>query len=402
MTLLFRFALTLLLSLIWLLPASAAQASQLTWFDAPPVDTTGFRRATAPQTWQFPRDFGAHEDYQTEWWYYTGNLETETGRPFGFQLTFFRQALAPNPQPEAGRSGWRSNQIYSAHFTLSDIAETRFYPFERFSRGTVELAGAAADPYHVWLENWSATEVEPGKVWLQAESGDVGLDLTVTQSLPPILQGDRGWSVKGSEPGNASYYYSLVQQPTAGTLTIAGKSYPVHGLTWKDHEYSTSSLSAGTVGWDWFSIQLQNGSALMLYALRHEDGSLEPASAGTSIAADGSTQSLSGSDWQVKVLNTWKSPQSGAVYPAKWSIAIPKLDLTLQAQPLMPNQELKTTAATYWEGAVEFKGTQAGQPIAGKGYVELTGYADRLDSRLGDRTAGLNRDAPALKPGKLG
>jgi predicted secreted hydrolase len=389
----------ILLCLTWLLLPLPAQAAgdRLTWLDAPPAASSGFRQALAPQPWQFPRDFGPHEDYQTEWWYYTGNLETEAGRSFGFQLTFFRQALATSEstvaqrseqsQPTA-RSAWRGNQIYSAHFTLSDIAEQRFYPFERFSRGRVGLAGAAADPYHVWLEDWSATETAPGQVRLQATNGAVGVDLTVSQSLPPILQGDRGWSVKGPEPGNASYYYSLVQQPTRGTVTLQGKSYSVTGLTWKDHEYSTSALSPGTVGWDWFSIQLQDGAALMLYALRHEDGSLEAASAGTYIAADGTTQPLSTADWQMKVLKTWKSPASGAVYPAQWSIALPKLDLTLQAQPLMPNQELNTTTATYWEGAVQFTGTQSNRPIAGQGYVELTGYADRLDAILGDRTSG--------------
>jgi predicted secreted hydrolase len=371
-------------------PAAQAANAQLTWLDAP-VSTAEFRKVTAPQTWQFPQDFGAHEGYQTEWWYYTGNLETAEGRPFGFQLTFFRQALTPptlssqSEQPIALASNWRSQQVYSAHFTVSDIADRHFYPYERFSRGNVNLAGVTAAPYQVWLEDWSANEVEPGKVRLQAQTSDVALDLVVKQTLP-VLQGDRGFSVKGLEPGNASYYYSLVQQPTSGKVTINGKTYEVTGLTWKDHEYSTSSLSAGTVGWDWFSMQFDNGSALMLYLLRHDDGTLESTSAGTYITATGETQPLNAQDWQIKVLDTWKSPQSGAIYPAKWTIAIPKLDLTLQAKPLMPNQELNTSTATYWEGAVAFEGSSENQPIQGKGYVELTGYADRLDALLSART----------------
>jgi predicted secreted hydrolase len=372
--------------LLFLFPASAAQASstQLTWLDSPIPISSAFKKAIKPQTWKFPQDLGAHNEYQTEWWYYTGNLETAEGRPFGFQLTFFRQALTA--QPISSESHWRSNQIYSAHFTISDIHDRHFYPYERFSRGNVDLAGAEIAPYHVWLENWAATELESGKVRLQAESTEAALDLVVEQTLPPILHGDQGLFIKGIEPGNASYYYSLVQQPTAGTIKVNGKTYTVTGLTWKDHEYSTSALSPGTVGWDWFSMQFENGSALMLYLLRRDDGTLQSTSAGTFIEPDGTMRSLTQHDWTVDVLDTWKSPTSKAVYPARWTIAIPKLDLTVQGKPMMPNQELNTSTATYWEGAVAFEGTVHQQPLQGKGYVELTGYADRLDSLLSERT----------------
>jgi len=367
-------------------PPVLAASTQLDWLDAPQSDTAGFRKAMAPKSWHFPQDFGPHENYQTEWWYYTGNLATADGSDFGFQLTFFRQALTPTVQTDATRSNWRGNQIYSAHFTISDIANQQFYPDERFSRGKLALAGATAQPYQVWLEDWSATATAPDTVRLQAQNAAVALDLLVKQTQPPVLQGDRGLSAKGLELGNASYYYSLVQQQTTGTITIKGKTYTVSGLTWKDHEYSTSSLSPGTIGWDWFSVQFENGSALMLYGLRHEDGTLEPTSAGTFVAADGKTQPLTGQDWKIQVLNTWNSQKSGATYPAKWGIAIPKLDLVLTAAPLLSNQELTTSTATYWEGAVAFKGTQHGHPLMGKGYVELTGYADRLDTVLSGRS----------------
>lgn len=379
--------------LLWLIQPVWA-ATELSWLEAKPTDAAGFEKAMTVKPWQFPQDFGAHEGYQTEWWYYTGNLETGTevsaeekgqaGREFGFQLTFFRQALKPEAAVGT-KSNWRGNQIYSVHLTVSDIAEQQFYPYERFSRGTVGLAGAEAEPYRVWLEDWSATEVEPGQIRLQAKTDQIGLDLMVKQTAP-VLQGDRGLSVKGLEPGNASYYYSLVQQPTAGTITVQDKSYAVTGLTWKDHEYSTSSLSAGTVGWDWFSMQFDNGAALMLYLLRHEDGTPESTSAGTYIAASGETTSLSWKDWQIKVLDNWKSPKNGAVYPAKWTVEIPKLDISLRARALMPNQELNVATATYWEGAVGFEGRQGDEVLRGKGYVELTGYADRLDALLSSRT----------------
>jgi predicted secreted hydrolase len=383
-----RLLLNLLVWLLggWLLVQPVEAATQLTWLEDASAHVSEFKKALTPQAWQFPQDFGAHEAYQTEWWYYTGNLQTAEGRDFGFQLTFFRQALASSTPEISTPSNWRSNQIYSAHFTLSDVEQQQFYPYERFSRGTVGLAGAQAIPYRVWLEDWSATEVEPGKVRLQAETDQVSLDLVVEQTLPPILQGDQGLSIKGLEPGNASYYYSLVQQPTRGTVTIAGKPFQVTGLTWKDHEYSTSALTPGTIGWDWFSIQFDNGSALMLYLLRHEDGTLESTSAGTYISPSGEKTPLSGQDWQVEVLDTWKSTRSGATYPAKWAIEIPKLALKLQAKPLMPNQELNVATATYWEGAVQFSGSQAEQPLKGAGYVELTGYATRLDTVLSART----------------
>jgi predicted secreted hydrolase len=372
-----------LLLLIWVMPQPAwASSTQLSWLDFP-AETNQFRKAMMPRDWNFPEDFGPHPNYQTEWWYYTGNLETATGQPFGFQLTFFRQALTSNPEVTA--SQLRSNQIYSAHFTVSDIEDRHFYPYERFSRGNIELAGAEV-PYRVWLQNWSATELEPGQVRLQAKSDQTALDLVVRQTLPPILQGDRGLSIKGLEPGNASYYYSLVQQPTSGTITIKDKTYPVTGLTWKDHEYSTSALTPGTVGWDWFSMQFDNGSALMLYLLRREDGTLESTSAGTFIAADGVTETLNAADWTVKTLDTWKSPKSKSVYPARWQIDIPKLNFSVQGKSMLPDQELNTSTATYWEGAVAFNGQLKEQEIHGKGYVELTGYADRLDSLLAERT----------------
>jgi predicted secreted hydrolase len=376
------------IALLWVcLGSSPAFAStQLSWLDTPAPESAAFRQATAPQTWHFPADYGPHPDYQTEWWYYTGNLATEEGRPFGFQLTFFRQALTPTPAQLDAASHWRNPQIYSAHFTVSDITPQQFYPADRFSRSGADLAGATAQPYQVWLEDWSATEIAPGQVRLQAQTSEVALDLIVEQTLSPILHGDRGLSIKGLEPGNASYYYSLVQQPTTGTITINGQSFAVTGKTWKDHEYSTSALTPGTVGWDWFSMQFDNGSALMLYLLRHEDGTLESTSAGTFIAANGDLIPLTWQDWQVNVLDTWKSSTSQARYPAKWQITIPKLDLSLQAKAMMPNQELHTATATYWEGAVTFQGQQQDQLLQGQGYVELTGYADRLDAVLSART----------------
>jgi predicted secreted hydrolase len=342
-----------------------------------------FKQALAPQKIVFPRDFGAHEDYQTEWWYYTGNLETESGRPFGYELTFFRRALNPQERSATTKlvSQWRSNQVYFAHFTISDIAGDRFYPSERFSRGAAKLAGAQAQPYSVWLDDWSVAEIEPGKVQLKAKTDRVALDLNLEQTLPPVLQGDKGFSRKGLEPGNASYYYSIVRQETTGKVTVGEETFDVTGLSWKDHEYSTSFLSKGDIGWDWFSLQLDNDTALMLYLLRKEDGSIESLSSGNFIAADGKVEQLSPQDWNIEVLDTWKSPKSNAQYPAKWRINIPKLALSLQGKPLMSNQELDISTV-YWEGAVAFDGEMAGKEVQAKGYIELTGYANHSLSEV--------------------
>jgi len=360
--------------------------------------SAGFTRATEPGALDFPQDLGPHNDYQTEWWYYTGNLETLDGRQFGFQLTFFRRAIKPPSEEEDGcpdyslaeigdaarlicpdESTWRTNQLYLAHFTISDISSRDFYPFERFSRGAAGLAGAQASPYHVWLEDWQALE-EAGGIRLKARSGNVSLNLLLTETLAPIRHGDGGLSVKGPEPGNASYYYSLVQQMAEGVVGVGDELFEVDGLVWKDHEYSTSALSDGAVGWDWFSIQLDDGSALMFFQIRNRDGSIEPASSGTYIFPDGSTRSLGHDEWWIDVLDSWTSPTTGFTYPAGWQIEIPVLNLTLTGQPLMANQELNVSTI-YWEGATGFEGRVNGQPVTGKGYVELTGYGEETSGR---------------------
>jgi predicted secreted hydrolase len=340
-----------------------------------------YARAIEPGAVEFPRDLGPHEAYQTEWWYYTGNLQTEEtdgrpGREFGYQFTIFRRALRPPGDiPEVDHpSAWRSNQLFLAHFTISDIKDDEFYVAERFSRSGAELAGAQAEPYRVWLEDWSATEDASGHVRIKAESGDVSLDITLRETMPPVLHGDGGLSQKGPEPGNASYYYSIVQQQTSGQLTVEDERFDVRGVSWMDHEYSTSALSPGSVGWDWFSLQLDNGAALMLFQIRQEDGTIGPYSSGSFIDSDGTVQNLVYEEWQLEVLDTWKSPVSGAEYPAGWRLKIPTLELELEGRPLMADQELEVSTI-YWEGATEFTGSLAGKPVTARGYVEMTGYA---------------------------
>ncbi|HEX2908882.1 MAG TPA: lipocalin-like domain-containing protein, partial [Phototrophicaceae bacterium] len=293
-------------------------------FAAVNMDTSGFARATAPWEWQFPRDFGAHPEFQTEWWYYTGNLETDDGRHFGYQFTIFRRALTPSP-PSKTASEWRTNQVYMAHFAVTDVGDGAYYHEQRFSRGGAELAGATVEPvYRVWLEDWqvSAADETAQATHITARSANFAVDLALEQLKPPALQGQNGLSPKGEEPGNASYYYSLTRLRTEGTITINGETFTVSGATWKDHEFSTSALGTRAQGWDWFGLQLDDNRELMLGQIRLTGGDREPAFGGLLVNPDGSTRYLKASDFTLEVTQTWTSPHTGATYPAGWNITV--------------------------------------------------------------------------------
>jgi len=348
------------------------------------ADDRGYARALEPRPFSFPADHGPHPDFRTEWWYFTGNLATSEapeGHRFGFQLTFFRSALAPE-MPKRG-SAWATRQAWLAHFTVSDVEGGRFRSFERWSRGAAGLAGVETAPFRVWVEDWSAT-AEPGTqvfpAWLRAAQGDVAIDLRLSQGKPPVLQGDRGLSRKSSEPGNASFYYSLTRMPASGTVRVGAETFSVEGAAWMDREWSTSSLGAGQVGWDWFALQLADGTDLMLYQLRHADGGSrasypDPASSGSVVGPDGRSRTLPFRAFSLEVLDHWTSPRSGARYPARWRVRVPAEDLDLTVTPLLADQELDVSFR-YWEGAVAVDGTHRGTPVDGRGYVELTGYTE--------------------------
>ena len=336
-------------------------------------EDAGYRRATRVRPFTFPADHGPHPDFKQEWWYFTGNLRSAEGRRFGFQLTFFRIALAP--QPIERPSNWGTRQIYMAHFALTDAAGERFFSFERFSRAAVELAGAELGPVKIWLETWQARGAEQGlfPLQLKAAEDEVTIDLTLEQGKSLVLQGEKGLSQKSAEAGNASYYYSFTRLPARGTITIGGEDFAVEGSAWLDREWSTSALAPDQVGWDWFALQFADGRDLMYYRLRGEEGGTDPASQGILVAPDGTAQKLAAGDVELEVLETWRSPDSDAVYPVSWRLHIPARQIDLEIRPLIPNQELQTTLR-YWEGAVSVTGRDAEEKINGWGYVELTGY----------------------------
>jgi len=343
-------------------------------------DDEGYARALEPLNWEFPRNFGAHPDYQTEWWYYTGNLWGANGERFGFQFTIFRRAIQPSSS--ASPSEWRTNQIYMAHFTLSDISNQTFYHDERYSRGSAELAGATGEPYRVWLEDWqvSALDEQARRTRLTAANDDFALDLTFEQVKPPALHGTGGLSPKSGEAGNASHYYSLSRLLTEGTVTVKGRTVQVTGLSWKDHEFSTSALGEGAQGWDWFGLILADDYELMVGKIRMEDGTREAAFGGLLIRPDGSTRYIESGEFTITPTATWTSPHTGATYPAAWDIRFSADDLPFRqitVTPLQADQELHGANVEYWEGAVEVTGD-----TTGVGYAELTGYVATMDGRF--------------------
>jgi predicted secreted hydrolase len=334
-----------------------------------------YARAIEPREFVFPH--GPHPEYRTEWWYYTGNLQDVDGNDYGYQLTFFRSALTPAMAQRT--SNLATNQVYMAHFALTDGVRGDHESFERYSRGAAGLAGAQGEPeFSVWLEDWSAVEIEPEVMRLRASvpgaDGDVAIDLTLRQTRPPILQGDRGLDQKGPEVGNASYYYSLAGLESSGVITSAGRAVEVSGLSWMDHEFGTSALSADAAGWDWFSMQLDNGAALMLYTIRAKDGALAQAK-GTLAWPDGRQVTLRAEDFTLETLGEWTSPDTGIRYSSGWRVVLPAQEANLEITPLIPDQEMDVSFV-YWEGAIDVAGEWGGEPVAGRGYVELTGYGE--------------------------
>lgn len=346
------------------------------------VPDAGFARAVAPRPFTFPDDHGPHAGFRNEWWYYTGNVATATGRRFGYQLTFFRIALAPRAGPRA--SAWAASDVWMAHLAVTDVAGRRFIAKSRLARGALSLAGARAEPFRVWLEDWSAEGVDRAatpRMKLAAEDVELGVELVLDSRKPPVPQGDRGLSVKGAEPGQASYYYSLTRLDTRGVIRVGAERFAVAGTSWMDREWSTSALAPDQVGWDWFALHLDDGRDLMVYRLRRADGSADPASAGALIARDGSRRPLALPDVKIDVLGWWGSPRGDARYPARWRLAIPSEDLVLEIEPRLADQEW-TEPVRYWEGAVSARGRagaargRAGaREILAEGYAELVGYA---------------------------
>lgn len=347
------------------------------------AEKPGFKQALPGWRFEFPRDHRVHREFKTEWWYYNGYLKGPEGQSFGYQVTFFRVGLVPGPKPREG-SRWQIRDVYLAHLAVSDIKNKDFIYQEKAGRANLGLAGADADQYRVWVENWKVIQKGTSHQIIAGE-GDLELSLNIIPTQPPLIHGVNGVIRKGAGAGRAAHYYSMTRMDTKGLLKIKGKEIPVTGLSWMDHEFGSNQLQETQIGWDWFSVQLDNGMDLMIYQLRHEDGRVDPNSSGTLVGLDSRTIHLSLSDIKLQVLRYWKSSRSGATYPAFWEVYLPQHDLRLELVPLMADQELmtpKSTGITYWEGIVKIKGTYKGRIVEGNGYVEMTGYDRRFRPKI--------------------
>jgi len=337
-----------------------------------------FRRALPGYVYEFPKDHAAHPEFRTEWWYYTGHLSTVKGRNFGFQLTFFRHALKATSIKSQSR--WALHTLYFAHFAITDEEEADYRFQEKVSRGALGVAGADPKIYRVWVEDWQVS-LQGDKHKLKAGKEDMGLDLTLVPIKSAVIHGVNGVSQKAVGEGYASHYYSLTQMQARGELYWQGRSYKVDGMAWMDHEFGSNQLRDYQVGWDWFSVQLDNQVELMLYIIRHKDGKPDPASSGTLVYPNGRKEHLPLETFGIEALGSWKSSKSGTTYPSGWLIKIPGKELELRLKPTVKDQELttkKSTLVNYWEGSVRVQGRLGGQDVRGRGYVELTGYDSRF------------------------
>jgi predicted secreted hydrolase len=344
------------------------------------ANTERFARALAPREFVFPQDHGPHNDYQTEWWYYTGNLTTTEGRHFGYQFTIFRRALVPPAEQVAvvnRPSSLAFTQLYFAHLAITDSAANEHVSFEKYSRSAAGLAGAQADPFRVFIEDWVVrTSMGTGSaeaVQIRAQQNGYAIDLNLTSSKPIVFHGDRGLSAKSKDPGNASYYYSMTRMATQGQVTTPQDTFRVTGSSWLDREWSTSVLTDNTAGWDWFALQFDDGREVMYFKLREKGTGGVVFDKGTWVESNGDTALITSDRATIDVLETWASPTSGAVYPVKWRMTIPEYGVDITITPRLKDQEMNLSQR-YWEGAVTVEGTAASGSVRGVGYVELTGY----------------------------
>ncbi len=368
--------------------------------------SSDWKQALPGWTYHFPADHEIHPDFKTEWWYFTGHLRADDGHAYGYELTFFRQGILPPgarpPMPTDGvaLSRFVKNDFKFAHFAISDLKGKQFYYSERTSRGAYGEAGFGGIDHTnpgekrlAWLENWQLDPQPDGAWHIRASTSTptpMQINLVVNPVKPPAIEGMDGVSQKSAGLGNASHYYSFTRMDTTGSLALGdgAAAHPVKGESWFDHEWASNELVADQVGWDWFCFQFDDRTELMLYAMRRRDGSIDPASAGTLIDANGNTEHLNREDFQMHATRTWHSDKTKATYPLAWKVSIPsrQMEFTLESQ--MDDQELALPLISYWEGGIVADGQRAGRKLTGLGYMELTGYSTELQALRNSKTSG--------------
>ena len=322
----------------------------------------------------FPKDHGAHKDFQTEWWYFTGHLELTDGTNTGFELVFFRRRTEKDRMWGMPVKWIAGNPLYLAHFAITDPSKNRFVYSE--DKGKSPYAGAKAGKILVWCGPWIADMFEDGTILLSSSMRDYAINLVLTPKRPPVLHGDKNGISRKGEQGGSGYYYSFTRMGVQGYLRRDKKYIKVKkGLAWMDHEFFSLNLAKNLAGWDWFSVQLDDGTDMMAFLLHRPDGTIDPYSSGTLVSPDGSIYRFTRDAFSVEEMAYWKSHKSKGKYPVKWRIKIPKENIDLELSAVMPNQELitKYTHINYWEGEMHVSGKRGGKKVKGKGYVEITG-----------------------------
>ncbi len=321
--------------------------------------------------YRFPEDHGVHRAFKTEWWYFTGRLRAGSGKTYGYQATFFREGVRPPGSP--GTSRFLADDIKFAHFAVTDVDAGRFFFLQKTSRGAFGEAGFGDSGRLAWIEGWSLAETRDGGFALKADGEGKAVDLLLKPEKGFVIHGANGVSQKAEGAGHASCYYSSTRLGTTGRLSINGKSEAVAGESWFDHEWATNSLTPAQIGWNWFSIQLDDGTELMLYQMRTRNGGIDPNSSGTFVLKNGSGEYLARDAYSLTPTAFWKSGRTGATYPIAWKVSVPSLGLELETSTPVKEQELALGSITYWEGLIEVRGKRTGH-----GYMELTGYAKPL------------------------
>ncbi|MEI8292522.1 MAG: lipocalin-like domain-containing protein [bacterium] len=322
--------------------------------------------------YQFPKDHGSHPGFKTEWWYFTGNLRHTGGLEFGYQLTFFRQGILDSSLTLPA-SRFVQRDVKFAHFAVSDISRKMFYHFQKLSRGAFGESGFDDGARIAWIDNWCCERTGVDEFHLKAAQDGVSIDLMMTSPRPPVIHGRGGVSQKSEGEGRASHYYSLTRLQTRGTVSIHGVDYLAEGLTWFDHEWATNQLAANQSGWDWFSMQFEEGGELMLFQIRKKEGGRDPFSSGTFVDASGVAHKIGVEDFALSPIEWWTSPDSKGRYPVAWKIKIPAHGVDVVVRARFEKQELAAAPFAYWEGSVSVDGSHTG-----RGYLEMTGYAGRI------------------------
>jgi len=334
-----------------------------------------WRQALPGWVYEFPRDHASHPGFKTEWWYLTGNLTSEkSGRQFGYQLTFFRQGVIPPAQMPTDAPRFIRPDLALAHFAISDLGAGSYHFAQRLSRGAWGESGFGDGGTLAWNKGWKLVSRAGGGFGVEASDGDVSLALSVEPEKPPVIHGKGGVSQKSAGEGRASHYYSLTRLGTDGELRVGGETWRVSGLSWFDHEWATNQLAADQVGWDWFSIQFDDGTELMLFQIRKKDGGRDAFSSGTFVDSSGDGTVIACGDFSLGGDRPWRSPRTASVYPMHWKISVHPLQLELDVAAAMDDQELALDPVAYWEGSIRVTGTKGGVPIKGRGYLEMTGY----------------------------